>query len=371
MENMEIKNLFKGVYNNKRVVITGHNGFKGSWLTYWLSEMNANVTGISLGVENDELNHSSVLESNYNSVIQDITDRDGITEVILKANPDIIFHLAAQSLVRESYYDPYETYMTNVMGTLNVLDAARTSGNVKAIIIVTSDKCYDNKEWHWGYRENEAMGGKDPYSSSKGCAELLTASYRNSFFNLDTYGKEHNTLLASVRAGNVIGGGDWAKDRIIPDMIKAAFKNENLIIRSPMATRPWQHVLEPLSGYLSIGAELLNKKTSYATGWNFGPENGSNQHVIDIVEKSKKYWNKIKFELDKNSTLHEAQNLMLDSSKAKRELKWFPVWSYITTIEQTIAWYKSFYEEKEIITQKQLYKFINDAKTKKIEWSKS
>ena len=369
MENMEIEKLFKGIYNKKRVLITGHTGFKGVWLTYWLSQMNADITGISLSADDGELNHHSLLGGNYNSIIQDITDKDGITKAIHSADPEIIFHLAAQSLVRESYSSPYDTYMTNVMGTLNVLEAARTSNNVKAIVIVTSDKCYENKEWYWGYRENEAMGGKDPYSSSKGCTELLTASYRNSFFNIDNYGRDHNTLVASVRAGNVIGGGDWAKDRIIPDMIKAASINESLIIRSPKSTRPWQHVLEPLSGYLSIGEGLLNKNTSLACGWNFGPESGSNQYVIDIVEKSKKYWEKINFELDVNINLHEAQNLMLDSSKAKRDLKWLPVWDYGITIEQTILWYKTFYEDGNIITKNQLYKFINDAKTKKIGWS--
>lgn len=365
---MEITKLFDGIYENKKVVITGDTGFKGSWLACWLTGMKAQVTGISLS-DVSTPNHLSLVNPSYASVKQDITDKEGVKRKIHKANPEIIFHLAAQSLVRDSYRNPYDTYMTNVMGTLNILEASRTLKNLKAIVIVTSDKCYDNKEWYWGYRENEAMGGKDPYSSSKGCTELLTASFRNSYFNNDDYGKSHNTLIASVRAGNVIGGGDWAKDRIIPDMVLAAVTNDTLKIRSPRATRPWQHVLEPLSGYLSVGQELLNGNVNVAEGWNFGPEPENNQFVIDIVEKSKQYWSRIEYELDKESTLHEAQNLMLDSSKAKRELKWFPVWDYQTTIEQTISWYKSYYENKDIITYEQLQKFIQDAKQKKIKWA--
>lgn len=365
---MVTNNLFGGVYENKKVLITGHTGFKGSWLTSWLSRMNAEVTGISLE-DSKDAEHLSLLDSKCNSIVQDITDREGIHKAIQEADPEIIFHLAAQSLVRDSYANPYDTYMTNVMGTINILEAGRSLKNLKAIVIVTSDKCYDNKEWYWGYRENEAMGGKDPYSSSKGCAELVTAAYRNSYFHLENYGETHNILVASVRAGNVIGGGDWAKDRIIPDMIRAASVNNTLKIRSPRATRPWQHVLEPLSGYLCIGQELLNENVQFADGWNFGPESESNQYVIDIVEKSKKYWDKVQYELDKDSTLHEAQNLMLDNAKAKRELKWIPVWNYESTIEQTVQWYKSFYEEDKVITMEQLHKFIKDAKAKNIKWA--
>ena len=369
LENMEIDSLFGGVYKNKKVLITGHNGFKGSWLTYWLNEMKADVTGISLENETEQ-NHFSLIKTSCKSITQDITDREGVTKVIQDANPEIIFHLAAQALVRDSYTNPYDTYMTNVMGTINVLDAARTLKNLKAIVIVTSDKCYDNKEWYWGYRENEAMGGKDPYSSSKGCTELVTSAYRNSFFNTKEYGKKHNVLIASVRAGNVIGGGDWAKDRIIPDMVKAVASKKTLKIRSPRSTRPWQHVLEPLSGYLSVGQELMEGNVKAAEGWNFGPENENNKYVIDIVEKSKLLWSKISYELDKESSLHEAQNLMLDSSKAKKELKWFPVWNYESTIEETIVWYKEYYENSIILTHNQLVKFINDANYKNIKWAK-
>lgn len=365
---MEIENLFGGVYKNKRVLITGHNGFKGSWLTYWLSEMKAEITGVSLD-NKDELNHLSLLDASHKSITQDIKEKEGITKVIQDADPEIIFHLAAQSLVRDSYENPYDTFMTNVMGTINILDAARTLKNLKAIVIVTSDKCYDNKEWHWGYREHEAMGGKDPYSSSKGCAELVTSAYRNSFFNLKHFGVNHNTLIASVRAGNVIGGGDWAKDRIIPDMVKAAISNDILKIRSPHATRPWQHVLEPLSGYLCVGQNLLNGNEEVAQGWNFGPENENNQHVIDIVDKSKFYWDKVSYELDKESTLYEAQNLMLDSSKAKRELKWLPVWNYENTIKETITWYNRYHENNVVLTQNQLYKFVKDARGRNINWA--
>jgi len=255
------------------------------------------------------------------------------------------------------------------MGTVNLLNGARKLNNLKAIVIVTSDKCYDNKEWIWGYRENEAFGGNDPYSSSKGCAEIVTAAYKHSFFNLDKYGIDHNVLVASVRAGNVIGGGDWSLDRIVTDMIKGATENKSIFIRYPNATRPWQHVLEPLSGYLLVGLNLLEGNKMAAEGWNFGPEIESNLSVLDLVKESNKNWDKIKYVIDTENHPHEANFLMLESSKARKLLGWKPVWDFKQTVQNTIEWYKKFYEQDVTLTNQQLLKYISDAHKKEIVWT--
>ena len=366
---VNFESLFGGVYKGKKVLLTGHTGFKGSWLALWLQKMGADVYGYSL--ENtDELDHLSLLNLNINEKIGDIRDLKTLQDYFTAVQPDIVFHLAAQALVRYSYEDPIETYSTNVMGTLNIFEASRKTDSVKAIINVTTDKCYENKEWIWGYRENDPMGGYDPYSSSKGCSELLTSSYRNSFFNVNDFGKKHNTLLASGRAGNVIGGGDWAVDRLIPDIVKATAKNEAVLIRNPKATRPWQHVLEPLSGYLNLGAELLNKNISKAEGFNFGPENSSNLQVGDIVKLSHEYWNDIQIKISTNTDEHhEANLLMLDCSKANKELKWKAVWGIDKTISTTINWYKKFYTEQKLSSLEDLTNYINDAKALKVLWA--
>jgi CDP-glucose 4,6-dehydratase len=299
----------------------------------------------------------------------DITHQEAFEKSILDIQPEIIFHLAAQPLVRLSYEKPYETYLTNIMGTAGVLEAARKSASVKAVVIITSDKCYDNKEWIWGYRENDPMGGHDPYSSSKGCAELVTASYRNSFFHPDAYGNTHNTLIASARAGNVIGGGDWAQDRIIPDMVKAAAENRKLFIRYPDATRPWQHVLEPLSGYLLLGWRLLEGKKEFAKGWNFGPELSSNLPVIELVKRANAVWADIEYEAGTTPQLHEAGALMLDSTMAKKKLLWLPVWDFETTIKKTVDWYRVHYQASGVLTDEDLFSFINDAQLKSAIWT--
>ena len=283
-------------------------------------------------------------------------------------NPEIIFHLAAQPLVRLSYEEPYQTYLTNVMGTVNILEASKSLNNLKAIVVVTSDKCYENKELVWGYRENEAIGGKDPYSSSKGCAELVTAAYRHSYFNPGSYGKDHQVLISSARAWNVIGGGDWAADRIVPDIIKATKENKEVILRYPGATRPWQHVLEPLSGYLALGCRLLEGKKEFAEGWNFGPNFENNVTVLELVKEAQKSWDKIKYDLDKNQHPHEAGYLMLDSSKATKLLQWEPVWNFVRTVEHTITWYKEFYEKGSVKTDNTLMNYIIDAQSKSIQW---
>ncbi len=360
--------LFGGIYKNKTVLVTGHTGFKGSWLSFWLEQMGAKVIGYSLEAPTTP-SHFELLNLNMTSIIGDIRDLDRLQQVFNKYKPDIVFHLAAQPLVRLSYANPIETYETNVMGTLKVFEACREA-NVKAIVNITSDKAYENKEWVWGYRENDPMGGYDPYSSSKGCADLLANSYRNSYFNRDEYKKSHNTLLASCRAGNVIGGGDWAADRLLTDIMLSVSEGKKVSIRNPHATRPWQHVLEPLSGYLHIGQKLLQEQIIFGEAWNFGPSDEGSINVEELVKKVKKYWDKIDYEINQNpEQLHEANLLKLDCSKAHIQLKWKDVWNSEMTFEKTVTWYKSFYESQEIQTQQNLQEYIRDAKIKKIEWA--
>jgi CDP-glucose 4,6-dehydratase len=370
MENLVMRKLFDGVYQGKTVLVTGHTGFKGSWLAYWLKQMSANVVGYSLEAPTTP-NHIGLLDLDIVSIIGDIRDQQKLHEVFAEHKPEIVFHLAAQPLVRLSYDEPVETYETNVMGTLKVLEACRKCDSVKAIINITSDKAYENKEWIWGYRENDPMGGYDPYSSSKGCAELLVSSYRNSYFNLKDYGTKHNTLLASCRAGNVIGGGDWAQDRLITDIMVAVSKDEKVKIRNPYATRPWQHVLEPLSGYLHVGQELLEGKKEFAEGWNFGPSDEGSISVEEVVKYIQTYWNKIDYELNiSEDHPHEANLLKLDCSKAHISLKWKNVWDSQKTFDKTTNWYKSFYENNLVLTKEDLDTYIFDARAKNIEWAK-
>jgi len=371
MENMEgLNTLFGGIYKGKKVLVTGHTGFKGSWLVYWLKMMGADVFGYALNSVSSP-SHLELLDLEMEDIKADLRDIDRLKAYVLKVEPEIVFHLAAQALVRESYHNPVDTISTNVMGTLHLFEACRASQTVRAIINVTSDKCYENKDWIWGYRENDRFGGYDPYSASKGMSELLTASYRNSYFNLNEYGKSHQILLASVRAGNVIGGGDWAADRLIPDMMKAASKHTTVEIRNPFATRPWQHVLEPLSGYLMLGWQLLKGEKSYADGWNFGPGQNSNLSVGEIVSLSQKTWEAINIEIGKDKSMHhEANLLMLDCSKANKILKWLPVWEIDLTIDKTINWYKDFYENGKINTSEDINTYINHAQKMNLEWTK-
>ena len=327
-------------YKNKKVFVTGHTGFKGSWLTLWLSSMGAQLTGFALNPPTDpSLFDGCGLASDIASVTGDVRDYDALKKALLSVSPDIVIHMAAQPLVRDSYKIPVETYATNVMGTVHLLDAVRFCPSVKSVVNVTTDKCYDNKEWIWGYRESEPMGGYDPYSNSKGCSELVTASYRNSFFNAKEYGHKHTVALASARAGNVIGGGDWATDRLIPDIIRCFLKNQTVAIRSPYAIRPWQHVLEPLSGYLLLAKKCFEDGTQYAEGYNFGPDDSDAQPVEWIVKRMCELWETgAAFEIDKNPQPHEATYLKLDCSKAKAALDWCPRWSLDTAIEKIIEW---------------------------------
>ncbi len=361
-------NLFGGIYKDKTVLVTGYNGFKGSWLCFWLNKMGANVIGYSLKSPTVP-NHISLLEIEMISIIGDIRDLEKLNKVFQEYKPDIVFHLAAQALVLASYKEPIETYETNVMGTLKVFEACRRA-NVKAIVNITSDKAYENKEHLWGYRENDSLGGYDPYSSSKACADLLASSYRNSYFQLDKYKDTHNTLLATCRAGNVIGGGDWAEDRLMTDIMLSASQNKKVKIRNPQAIRPWQHVLEPLSGYLHVGQKLLEGNITFADAWNFGPSDEGNISVEEVILNAKKYWDKIDYEINKNiEALHEAHLLKLDCTKAYSILKWKNVWDSGKTFEKTVIWYKSYYEEnKNILTNQDLEIYLEDAKIKGIEW---
>lgn len=367
-------NLFKTVYRGKKVLVTGDTGFKGAWLSLWLTELGANVIGYALEPPTKpSLFEASNLEKRIIHVVGDIRDEERLKQVFKKQQPDIVFHSAAQSLVRLSYKEPKLTYETNVIGTLNLFEAVRKTQSVKVVVNVTSDKCYDNKEWVFGYRENDSMGGYDPYSSSKGCTELLTSAYRNSYLNPINYGKTHNVALASVRAGNVIGGGDWAEDRLIPDCVKALTKNQVIIIRNPRAIRPWQYVLEPLSGYLWLGALMWQDGISYSQGWNFGPGDDAVLSVEQIVKKAIKFWGAGEYNIDQNMQFHEAKLLKLDISKVYFSLKWKPVYKADKALEETISWYKEFYKGKNNniykLSLNQINNYVNNAKRMNLEWT--
>lgn len=349
----------KEFWNGKNVFLTGHTGFKGSWLSIWLNQLGANVTGYSLQPPTSpSLFEKAGIKKLLNHYIGDIRDLENLKKEMIVANPDIVIHMAAQPLVRESYIDPVGTYYTNVMGTVNVLESVRSCGNVRAVVNVTTDKCYENKEWIWGYRENEPMGGYDPYSNSKGCSELITSSYRNSFFNPGKYGIEHHVSIASARAGNVIGGGDWAKDRLIPDIINSFEKGESVFIRSPYSIRPWQHVLEPLSGYLSLAEHLYGENgIEFAEGWNLGPNDSDAKPVRWIVDKMCSLWKKeATYEIDKNPQPHEANYLKLDISKAKSKLHWFPKWTLEESLSKIVKWNE--HEDKLEICKKQISEYM-------------
>ena len=351
------KMKLNNAYYGKTVLITGNTGFKGSWLAQWLHLMGANVIGYSLRPTKNP-SHFGLLKLDYKTYFNDINDLDKLTKVLNETNPEIIFHLAAQSLVRYAYQNPLETYQTNVMGTMNILESAKNNGKIKAIVVVTTDKCYENIEQNIGFKETDKMGGHDPYSSSKACVEILTSSYRNSFFNLAKYNITHSTLVATARAGNVIGGGDWSSDRLIPDIIRGAIKNKTTLIRNPMATRPWQHVLEPLSGYLELGMRLLHGELEFAEGWNFGPEESDCLSVIKVLDKASKHWGNINHKVHEDSlNPHEAGLLSLNIEKAKNKLNWHPKWNSDFAIERTILWYKDYYNNNKINTLNDLQQF--------------
>lgn len=355
--------LFDNAYKNRRILVTGHTGFKGSWLVHWLNMMGGNMTGISLPPETSP-NHWGLLGLDVESFYIDIRDEDLLRQRIVQAKPEIVFHLAAQPLVRRSYRKPLETWGTNVMGTANLLDACRQVDELAAIVVVTTDKCYENKEWVWGYREIDPLGGHDPYSASKGGSELVAASYRSSFFSTPS-----SPLLATARAGNVIGGGDWSEDRLIPDLVRSVEAGKPLNIRSPNATRPWQHVLECLSGYLMLGQQLLEGNKSCADSWNFGPDREGNRQVQQVLAALKSDWPNIELNFSDTPQPHEAQLLHLDSGKAREELSWRPVWTFDEGVAATAEWYRAWMEQENVISLNQLESYIKIAKERELSWT--
>ncbi len=343
-------------WRGKRVFLTGHTGFKGSWLSLWLQSLGAQVHGLALEPPTtpDLFTVAQVANGMASHTIGDIRDLVTVQKAMQAAHPDIVIHMAAQPLVRLSYAEPVQTYATNVMGTVHVLESARHTHSIKAIVVVTTDKCYENKEWDWGYRENEPMGGHDPYSNSKGCAELVTSAYRNSFM------QNSGIAVASARAGNVIGGGDWAADRLVPDILRAFEQNYPVTIRSPHATRPWQHVLEPLSGYLTLAEHLYTQGQTFAEGWNFGPKDDDARPVQWIVEYLVNSWGKgASWQQDGGIHPHEANYLKLDISKAKARLGWQPIWNLTHSLGKIVEWHQAFSTQKNMrhITLNQIMEY--------------
>ncbi len=331
-------------WSGKRVFLTGHTGFKGGWLALWLSRQGAIVTGYALAPSTQPSLHALTRQAaTAHSVIADIRDLDALRRAMAACSPDIVFHLAAQPLVRRSYVDPVETYSTNVMGTVNLLEAVRACASVRSVVIVTSDKCYENREWPWGYRENEPMGGYDPYSNSKGCSELVAASYRSSFFN-EARHAEHGVALATARAGNVIGGGDWSDDRLVPDLLRAFGENRPAEIRNPFAVRPWQHVLEPLRGYMMLAEKLYADGPAWAQAWNFGPHDSDARPVSWIADKLVSIWGgAAQWRTEaRDDHPHEATWLKLDCSKARQSLGWIPRWDLRRSLGAIVEWQQAW-----------------------------
>jgi len=342
--------MFKNFFKNKNVLITGHTGFKGSWLALWLHALGANVTGVSLPPAAHP-NHFDLIELHHliQHIEGDIRDLECVTRAFEKARPEFVFHLAAQALVRDSYDNPKITFDINVGGTVNILEAIRISSSVRTAVVITSDKCYDNKEWIWGYRENDSLGGHDPYSASKGAAEIVCAAYRRSYFDAGGMGPRRG--LATARAGNVIGGGDWAKDRIIPDCVRALSQNEPIVIRHPRSTRPWQHVLDPLHGYLMLAQRLWNDPDGARGAWNFGPHVSDQITVLELAKRFVAGWGtgQMQTSPDSENRRHEAHLLHLNTDKAASDLHWNPVLDGSTAIDWTVGWYRAWHEGRDIL----------------------
>jgi len=362
-------------YKGKTVLVTGHTGFKGSWLTIWLSQLGANVIGYSLEPPSSPSNFEACnLKERFESIIGDVRDQEKLREVFNKFNPDIVFHLAAQAIVRHSFNDPIDTFSVNVMGTINILEVSRLTKSVKAVISITSDKCYLNKGWEWGYRESDELGGYDPYSSSKACAELAIACYSDNRFQ-NAAVNPRTLHIASVRAGNVIGGGDWAVNRIIPDIVGSIVSKQDIVIRSPNATRPWQHVMEPLSGYLWLGINIFEEPEKYASAWNFGPHETEIKKVKNIVDNILNLWDPkyTKLIIDEDCSGAESKLLSLDCAKARHKLNWRATWSIDETLDAIVSWYKNYYSSTGVdsyeMVQMQISQYSESARLRGLPWA--
>lgn len=361
MEGVEVNPSF---WSGKRVLLTGHTGFKGSWLSLWLQYLGADVTGYALSPPTlPNLFEQACVGNGMASVLGDMRNLEALSAVVAMHRPEIVFHMAAQPLVRYSYQNPVETYSTNVMGTVHLLEAVRLVSGVKAVVNVTTDKCYENREWVWGYREDEPMGGRDPYSNSKGCSELVSAAYRSSFFDAERYNK-HGVALATARAGNVIGGGDWAQDRLIPDIVSAFERGARPDIRNPNATRPWQHVLEPLRGYLTLAQRLFDQGPRFAEAWNFGPHEEDAKPVSWIVEKMAELWGQsAQWNVNEGQHPHEAHHLKLDISKARARLGWQPTMHLSEALSLVVEWNKQRQQGADLraVTLSQIQSYQNSS----------
>lgn len=377
MENLgiRVRAIFNDVYAGKKVLITGHTGFKGSWLSIWLEALGAQIIGYALPPATQPSMFEALgIGKHVVSIIADVRDDQHLEQVMKEYKPEMVFHLAAQPIVRLSYESPRLTYETNVMGTVNLLEAVHNVDSVRTCTIITSDKCYENKEWVYAYRENDPLGGYDPYSSSKAGAELVVATYQRAFFNPDQY-QNHQVALASARAGNVIGGGDWAVDRIVPDSVKALAEKKPIIVRNPHAVRPWQHVLDPLAGYLWLAARMWSEGSRYASAWNFGPDNVDNLTVGQLADSIVKYWGIGEWQAANGKTqpVHEANFLKLDCTKAKTLLDWSPVYQVDEAIKTTLAWYKNFYDGSALssydFTLAQINAYVKRAQEIGLSWA--
>jgi CDP-glucose 4,6-dehydratase len=354
--------LFGGAYLGRRVLVTGHTGFKGSWLALWLQALGADVCGLALPAEPGP-NHLQLLGLSMEEALVDLRDADAVTDALRGFRPEVVFHLAAQPLVRRGYREPRATFDTNVLGLVNLLEAVRATPGVRAVVNATTDKCYLNRERAQGYREDDALGGHDPYSASKACAEIVSASWRASFLAAGGIG------LATARAGNVVGGGDWSEDRLVPDLVRSATSGRPVAIRYPQATRPWQHVLEPLAGYLMLGERLLAEPGAFAEPWNFGPDASGELSVAEVIVAFARQWPAVRCDVDRSLQPHEAGLLHLDCGKVRERLGWRPVWNAATTFERTVAWYRRQHEQGAVDSRADLDRYVADARQAGLPWA--